>query len=62
MHQASSMTRAMTVANAAPRTPIAGTPNQPKMKTAFKTMFRITAPELIHADREACSLTRMIAR
>ena len=56
------MTRAMTVANAAPRTPIAGTPNQPKMKTAFKTMFRITAPELIHADREACSLTRMIAR
>ena len=62
MHQPSSMTRARTVASAAPFTPIAGAPQRPKIKMEFRMMFRMTAPELIQAEREACSLTRMIAR
>ena len=44
---ASSTPRAMEVAQAAPRTPRAGTPSRPKMSTALRMMFRTTAEELI---------------
>ena len=37
----------MTVANAAPWMPMAGTPSQPKMNTPLSTMFTTTATELM---------------
>ena len=58
----SSTTRAINVANAAPRTPIAGAPSKPKINIAFRTIFSTTVVELIQAVRDACSLTFMIAK
>ena len=59
---ASSAARAVSVAMAAPRAPMAGKPARPKMNTAFSSRCSTTAPELIHAQGAAWSLTFMIVR
>ena len=56
------MARESVVASAAPRASIRGAPSRPKMKTAFSTMFRTTAEELISALGVTWSVTFITVR
>ena len=50
MHHITSITLDKTVASAAPAISILGIPNNPKIKTAFKTRFTATLVELMMLD------------
>ena len=50
MHHITSITLDKTVARAAPAISILGIPNNPKIKTAFKTRFTATLVELMILD------------
>ena len=54
-----STTRAMRVARAAPRTPMAGAPSSPKMNTWFRAMFTSTAPALMIIGGQAFPTLRI---
>ena len=62
MHSPSSITRESVVASAAPRAFMRGRPRRPKMNTAFRIIFAMTAEELIQATGVTWSVNFITAR
>ena len=60
MQSKSSTPRAMVVARATPMIPIRGAPSSPKIKTAFKRMFRSRAEALVKVANTTRSIERIV--
>ena len=53
-----STTRAMTVASAAPRTPMRGNPHRPKMSSKLKMALTVSATKLMSMGRRELPMER----